>query len=293
MKRILALLTVCALLLPCFASADVVTLPLDFSGGMKPQAKYPSREDVYDDPSIHAEFEKIEFRDEFYITAYIARVRISNGSQIRTLSAGGFDSRSLASVQNMARRVKAVVACNGDYYSGEAGRYVLRQGIVFRDGIAPNQDLLLIDENGDFHIVLASEGPENMDKTTVDGKRVNNAICFGPSLIRDGEIVVDPENAQPSSHPLQGEQRIVICQTGPLEYLVVAVAHWGMELDTFARFLQSLGNVKPEYKILHAYNLDGGNSSHLVFMGTWKNQLQKDEYRDVPDIIYFASAYEE
>ena len=154
--------------------------------------------------------------------------------------------------------------------------------------MAPGQDLLLIDEDGDFHIILAEEHPEEMDKTAVGGKRVNNAVCFGPALIRDGEIVADAGRAQPQSNPLSGEQRMAICQMGPLDYMVITVAHWGMTLEDFARFVASFEGVQ------QAYNLDGGNSCHLVFMGNWRNMINTtgQDYRPVPDIIYFASAYQ-
>ena len=293
-KTVLCLLTVFMLLTPLLAQAEILELPLDFSAGMRPLWDYPAKRkttqyDYYEDPSITAVYESGRAA-EWKVNYYLARIKIANGTQIRTESAAGFEKqKGTAPTQTMARRVNAVVAINGDYYTGNAGRYVLRQGQVFRDAMEPNQDLLLIDEDGDFHIILADEHPEEMDKTTIDGKKVYNAICFGPALIRDGEIVADASKAQPVSHPTHGEQRIAICQTGPHEYLVVTIAHWGMTLEGFARFVYSLGGIQ------QAYNLDGGNSCHLVFMGNWRNMINTNgqDYRLVPDIIYFASAWKE
>ena len=295
MKRnLLCLMMSLLMLIPALAGAEIVTLPLDFSAGMKPLGDYPAKKkteayDHYEDPSISATY-ITERATDWKVNYYMARIKIANGSQIRTESAAGFDrQKGTAPTQTMARRVNAVVAINGDYYTGNAGRYVLRQGKVFRDAMEDNQDLLLIDEDGDFHIILAEEHPETMDKTTINGKRVNNALCFGPALIRDGEIVANVETAQPVSHPKSGEQRIAICQTGPREYMVVTVAHWGMTLEGFARFVYSFGDVQ------QAYNLDGGNSCHLVFMGNWRNKINTNgqDYRLVPDIVYFASAWKE
>ena len=292
MKRtLMALMLVLCLALPLLAGAEVVTLPLDFSGGLDPVSDYPAQRDApgydaYEDLSITATYERV-VSPEWHVTCYIARIKIANGSQLRTASFNGFDkSKGTAPTQTMARRNKAIVACNGDYFTGDAGRFVLRQGQVFRKDMREGQDVLLIDEDGDFHLILADEHPETMDKTTIDGKRVNNALCFGPALIRDGEIVVDYERTQRVSHPKNREQRIAICQTGPLEYMIVTVAHWGMDLQSFTEFIASFGNVR------HAYNLDGGNSCHLVFMGNWRNKLADEEYRNVPDIVYFASAWQ-
>ena len=294
MKKLLSLLMALCLLLPGIAGAEILTLPMDFSGGMKPLGDYPAKRnteayDRYEDPSITAEY----FTDratEWKVNYYMARIKIANGSQIRTESAAGFDKqKGTAPTQTMARRVNAVVAINGDYYTGSAGRYVLRQGQVFRDSMDANQDLLLIDEDGDFYIILAEEHPEAMDKTVIDGKKVSNVLCFGPALIRDGEIVADAGKAQPVSHPKSGEQRIALCQTGPGEYMVITIAHWGMTLEGFARFVHSFGGIQ------QAYNLDGGNSCHLVFMGNWRNKINTNgqDYRMVPDIVYFASAWKE
>jgi len=281
-------------MLPVMALADVVELPIDFSPGLPVQGDYPAKrgsEEMthYSDPSIEATYEKVK-SDEWQITYYMARIKVANATQIRTAAADSFDKVAVAPTQTIARRMNAVVAINGDFYIGRSGRYVLRQGQVFRDGMEENQDVLLIDEDGDFHIILADEHPENMDKTTIDGKKVINAFCFGPALIRDGEIAVNIDAAQPVSKPKDGEQRIAICQTGPLEYMVITVAHWGMTVENFANFLYSFGDVQ------QAYNLDGGNSCHLVFMGHWRNVINSTnanrDYRTVPDIIYFASAYE-
>lgn len=294
MKRTLTLIlcAVCALL-SCRARAEVVTLPLDFSPGMKLQASFPAKRgseefNHYEDPSITATYESAH-SDEWHVMYYLARIRIANGSQLRTAAAAGFDRRGVARTEVMARRMNAVAAINGDYYTGNAGRYVLRQGQVFRDGMAENQDLLLIDEDGDFHIILAEEHPETMDRTTINGKRVNNALCFGPALIRDGEVVMNPDRAPAASNPKSGERRIALCQMGPLDYMVITVAYSGMTLELFTQFLATFDGIQ------QAYNLDGGNSCHLAFMGNWRDQTDSnggDDYRSVPDIVYFASAWQ-
>lgn len=290
-KSILCLLLM--LVLPLWANAEVLNLPLDFEPAPKPQGTYPAKRetpefDHYEDPSITADYEMV-ISPEWKITYYMARIRISNGSQLRTAAANTFEKKALAPAQTISRRMNAVVAINGDYYSGNAGRYVLRQGQVFRDSMAPGQDLLLIDEDGDFHIIMAEDHPEEMDKTFINGKRVTNALCFGPALIKDGEIVADISKAQPQSNPKSSEQRIAICQMGPLDYMVITIAHWGMNVEQFAQFVASFEGVQ------QAYNLDGGNSCHVVFMGNWRNQINTkggQDYRPIPDIVYFASAYQ-
>ena len=291
-KRILCLLMILASL-PLMAGAEVLTLPLDFGPAPKPQCQYPapfSSENWhrYEDPSITAEYEAYA-SSEWHTSFFIARVKIAGGSQIRTAAANSFEKKGVAPAQTIARRMNAIVAMNGDFYTGSAGRYVLRQGQVFRDSMAPGQDLLLIDEDGDFHIIMAEDHPEEMDKTVIDGKKVTNALCFGPALIKDGKIVVDPSKGQSQSHPYAKEIRAAICQTGPLEYMLVTNSNESLTLVEFTDFLASFGNVQ------QAYNLDGGMSAHMIFMGELRNQsalINGQDYRPVPDIIYFASAYQ-
>ena len=57
----------------------------------------------------------------------------------------------------------------------------------------------------------------------------------------------------------------------------------GMTMDQFAAFVHSLG-------VENAYNLDGGNSTALIFGGKKQNAIHNKDDRMISDIIYFASA---
>ena len=292
-RFLLCVITLLTLMPMALGSAEVLNLPWNFDPCPRPQGEYPARYRTeawshYEDPSITADYDMQMKYGEWKITYYMARVKIANGTQLRTAPAGTFDKPGLTSAQNMARKVNAVVAINGDFFSAGENRYVLRQGQVFQENMGPGQDLLLIDEEGDFHILLAEEHPEEMDKTVINGRKVTNAICFGPALIRDGEIVMDPEKAQAHSHPYALEHRAALCQTGPLEYMVVVVANWGLTLEDFAAFVYGLGGVQ------QAYNLDGAISCQLVFMGEYRSKAASDgqDPRPIPDIIYFGSAWQ-
>ncbi len=152
--------------------------------------------------------------------------------------------------------------------------------------MAPNLDLLLIDEDGDFHIILANEHPEEMDKTQIDGKKVVNALCFGPALIKDGIRNPNLESAPTHCRPDEQHERMVLCQIGPLEYMVVACAHRGLTLPEMTDMIFSL-----EENVQNAYNLDGGISTQMLFLGRKINNTSGDS-RPLVDIVYFASAYQ-
>ena len=289
-KRILALLL--ALLLPACALAGTEKLPMDFTGGMKPLDTFRPADMTYEDPSIRVERFKVKYgENDKYRTGYFyAFIDLADASQLRTVSANGFDHRGKATVDVLARRVNAVLAVNGDYFSARPDSYVLRQGTVYRDAVGADQDVLLIDEDGDFHIILASEDPAGADKTRWEGKKIVNAFDFGPALIRNGEKVADPACAPDQSTPDEPAQRMALCQLGPLRYLVVCCDNvLGLTLDELCDLILDTAG---EETVLAAYNLDGGNSSQMVFLGKKVNNTKYDvNTRQITDIVYFASAY--
>lgn len=308
-RRLIALLTLVGLLCSCSGMAEEETvreLPIDFSGGMPLQETYEQGKMTYDDPTIHVErmYAKSE---EFSCTYYVVDITIAHASQLRTESAGGgekgFNSRQKVSVPVMAKRVNAVVAMDGDYFGEHPDSFVLRQGVLFREISETWHDLLLIDEDGDFHVILAGnrdvkEGIGNTfpsvavtkeQLTTVNGKKVINGFDFGPCIILNGE----PVDAHPRSivHPKKSQswsrnQRICLAQVGPLQYRIVAVAHYGLSVQDFTKLVMSLGPVQT------AYMFDGGNSTQITFLNKKINNTASTNLRAVCDIVYFASAYE-
>ena len=67
--------------------------------------------------------------------------------------------------------------------------------------------------------------------------------------------------------------------------MVVACSQYGLDMENFVSLIASLRDVQ------QAYNLDGGNSVQMVFMGRKVNNTSDQNVRTIPDIIYFASAY--
>ena len=300
MKRWIAL-AVLAVMLFCVgcAGAETKKLPIDLSPGDAWKAEYePGDYQLYEDPTIRVEKHRyVSPHDEFGCTIYYAIVTVGDASQLRTYPANGKDfcSGTRMSCAKLSRRVRAVLAINGDYpatFTGNtANTYVLRQGEIYRDTVAEDLDVLLIDEDGDFHVLLREEDLANIDKTQVDGKKVINAFQFGPALIVDGKPVDDATLLDRSRSPMYAEpddqnQRMIICQIDTLKYMVVCCAHWGATLPTMRDIALSIA---PECKT--AYVLDGGESTQMVFLGVLTNNTEgTKESRELADIIYFASA---
>lgn len=281
-----------------FAAAEgtVRKLPIDLSGGAPLQTKFDGKMTVYEDPSIRVERAKVS-GTKWGCVYYTAFITIADASQLRTLPADDtFLSKMTTKATVMAKRVNAVLATNGDYCTAidtkKASSYILRQGVVYRDSVQTGLDLLLIDEDGNFHIKQADDSLAEMDKTMIDGKRVINAFQFGPGLVIDGEKVPDeyifdyshsPDFAQPDHRA----QRMCIAQIDELHYMVLCCAFYGLDLVSLRDLAMELAPVK------NVYVLDGGESTQFVFMGTKMNNIKEgnQNVRPVTDIIYFASAY--
>ena len=316
MRKLFALLLVFVLIVPFFivsaeeAPALVISeesggefrpLPINLDGGSPLPMQYENGwlYASYEDPTIRVDRYEVE-HSEWGATYWYAFVTVKDPSQIRTASASEnnpfLDSVTIPGY-GIARHKKAVLAINGDYCASFSGvtesNYVLRQGTVYRDEVMKNLDILLIDEDGDFH-VLTADGTDlaAVDKTQVNGKKVYNALQFGPALVIDGEkvpdeIILDPARSPYFAEPEGRSQRTVLCQIDHLHYMVLCCAFWGLNLVDMRDLAVSLAPVKT------VYVLDGGMSSQIIFLGDWCNAGSNgnDEARGLTDIVYFASAW--
>lgn len=269
--------------LSAIAEEPVYTLPVDFTPGKPVDPACYISETEYKDPTLHV---VIETGRKDNCDYWVARIKIAHPSQLRTAAAAGFENESTMQGVHLARRQNAVLAVNGDYYCYYRYGYLMRQGVLYLDQLHGDRDLLAIDEDGDFHIILSPEAGTMTD--TINGKKLINVMHFGPGLVVNGEI-----GSMENSYWLVPEakrQRMSIAQTGPLEYLVCCCAgpargSYGMDLMQFAELLKELGAV-------NAYNLDGGDSTIMVFNGEKINDKKNKSTRAISDIMYFASAWD-
>ncbi|MBR6028885.1 MAG: phosphodiester glycosidase family protein [Clostridia bacterium] len=297
-KVILLALCLILALSPACAAGRIKHLPIDLSGGAPVNMNlFNGNLKVYEDPSIRVERDST-YSNEWRCAYYYAFITVHHASQLRTAPAVDFLASKGVPATTMAKRVNAVLAINGDYpssFSGTKGNtYVLRQGQMYRDTVDPNFDILLIDVDGNFHVLTADQDLEKADKTTVNGKKVINAFQFGPALVMNGEKVSDEYILDYSHSPTFAEpdhraQRMCIGQIDELHYFTLCVAQRGLPLNELRDLALTLA---PDLKTL--YVLDGGNSSQMVFLGRKINNVTPEtsqNVRPIIDIIYFASAY--
>ena len=96
-------------------------------------------------------------------------------------------------------------------------------------------------------------------------------MTFGPALVLDGEMVDQKQNKE-AYHRFAIEYknpRSAIGQTGPLSYVMVVVEGRG---ENGGATGQELAQIMFDLGCVQAYNLDGGNSSIMV----WNNEVIND-----------------
>lgn len=302
MKKLLLLLLFCLIaassaiaespFLP-LAEGKWSPLPIDLSPGEMPREDGYLSDTVYVDASLSVRIEEYEVSGTRVLAAY---VRVADPSQLRSAPAYDFRRAQLDTAENMAARVHAPIAINGDYYTfwqKTRGGFMIRQGETYHRGGIEGRDVLLIDDLGNFHIytditrdIIRAEA----DALEASGRKIINSFNFGPALIVDGEQTIKRYRAS-FCQSNEKNQRAAICQmkTDETDYvLVVCEGLWvkpdtGLTIREWADFIASLG-------VEQAYNLDGGNSTALLFRGEKLNEPGNPHHRQQSDIIYFASA---
>ena len=295
------------LLVPCFGVAEELEtvdldeeieaegvfepLPIDFSiGHVAPESNYT--EEGYHDASITVRVEK---RQTENAVINIAWVKIADASQFRTaVTSKGRTNK----ISTMARKANAIIAIGGEYFSSDEGGLIVRMGKVQQGRKTPykTRDLLAIDSEGNFHILIRSKDNKEFNsqlKALTEQYTLVNVFDFGPALIVDGAIHEFPMKSKTEidyqfnlGHM---EPRCAIGQTGELEYVLVVI-------DSFKRDGKSgftgeeLAQLMLELGCTQAYNLDGGNSCLMVFHGQNYSDKSFEAERSVSDIIYFATA---
>lgn len=269
--------------------ASKYVLPLDFSPAPVPNPQLYT-ENGYEDETISVKLEMQEMDDGTKM--HIAYVKIADASQLRTYVAHP-DNLAHAHprlVTKMTDEANAVIATGGDNYNQETKKKSFEYRMTQKISSKTNKlkDILIIDDQGDFHLFIKSEGvkefPEQLKK---QGRKVVNAFTFGPALVKDGELLkLDSEYGY---NPNGREPRVAIGQMGQLEYVMVLIevksrdGKSGFSQGKLAEFMFELGCTQ-------AFNLDGGNSAIMVFGDqVIKGQPGGDE-RQLYDIIYFATA---
>ena len=239
-------------------------------------------ETSYSDGNISVELTTYRYLDT---DVYVADVKLSDAAYLKTAFAENTYGRNITQKTSaIADSVDAILAINGDYYGAQRSGYVIRSGVLYRATASKGAEDLVIWRDGSFSIINESEitAEELIEQGAWD------VLSFGPALVEDGQIAVtesDEVGKAMASNP-----RTAIGVVDELHYVFVVCdgrtnESEGLSLYELAEFMQSLG-------VQTAYNLDGGGSSSMVFMGSVVNVPTSNgsstKERSVSDIVYIG-----
>jgi exopolysaccharide biosynthesis protein len=222
--------------------------------------------------------------EENTVTYYTAEIRLGTGETER----GGFSTPNRPGGKStdlfkIAQYYKAVIAVNGDFldhHPEDPKGVIIRDGEVFADD--DKEDTAAFYPNGTMRVFEAGE--ITADELLADG--VKNAFSFGPTLIRDG-VIRDGLN----KHYLRGKNpRTAVGMIEPNHFVLVVVEGRSSRSDGMT--LVELAELFASYGCEVAYNLDGGQSATMAFMGEhiseYKGSLTGQ--RPVPDALMFGTS---
>jgi exopolysaccharide biosynthesis protein len=222
------------------------------------------------------------------VTYFVADVKLSDASQLTSAFAKNQFGRNIIEyTSQIAADNNAVFAINGDYYGFRTNGIEIRNGVIYRD--EPARTGLAIYKDGTMKVYeeTRTSAQELLDQG------VWNTLSFGPALLVHSIIPEDLENQEVDTnfgnHSIQGSHPrtgIGIIDENHFVFIVVdgrsSGYSRGATLTEFAQIFKDLG-------CTDAYNLDGGGSSTMYFMGRVVNNPQgKHQERGVSDILYIG-----
>ena len=220
------------------------------------------------------------------ITYYVADVQFADVESLKSAFAkNSFGRNIIEDTSVIAESNDAIFAINGDYYGFRNDGVIIRNGVVYRD--VPTRTGLAILDDG----TLMSYDETEISSEELLEMGVVQTLSFGPVLVKDGAAVEDfgkvaidtniGNRSIQNSNPRTG---IGMISANHFVFIVVdgrsSGYSRGMTLEEFAQTFADLGCTQ-------AYNLDGGGSSTMYFMGrVVNNPLGKGSERGVSDILY-------
>ena len=217
---------------------------------------------------------------------YIADVVLDDTASLQSgLAKDTFGRNVSEKTSEIAERLNAVLAINGDYYGFRDDGYVIRNGYLYRDEAADgDQEDLVIYKDGTFEIIKESEitAQELLDKGALQ------VYSFGPSLVNDGAVTVSAGDEVDQSMTSNPRTAIGMVEAGHYVFVVSD----GRTDESEVLSLAELASVMADAGCTVAYNLDGGGSTTMYFNGELVNKPttngNKISERSVSDIVYIG-----
>lgn len=247
----------------------------------------------YDDWNYKSENMEINIEEETKgsgmdkITYFVADVKLKDSSYLHSAFAKNTFGRNITeTTSEIAENNKAIFAINGDYYGFRSDGVLIRNGKVYRD--TPSRTSAAFYNDGTMKVFDETKISSN----DLLNSGVTNTFSFGPILVDDGKVVDNFEHVVVDTNfgnrsIQRANPRTGVGMIEPNHFIFIVVDgrsegySMGMTLSEFAEVFKGLGCDE-------AYNLDGGGSSTMYFMGrVVNNPLGEEKERKISDIIYF------
>lgn len=217
------------------------------------------------------------------ITYYLADVYIKDISSLRTAVALDYKDQNQGTRKNVMSTLQlsqitgALIAISGDNFAYHQS-IAVRNGVEWENSLPVFGDLCVLYYDGTMETY-----PQELKRADVDAiyaKEPYQIWTFGPELLVDGQVPAQFANSK--ANPLSA-----IGYYEPGHYCLVLVDgrqkgySWGMTYTQLSQVFYDLG-----CKV--AFNLDGGDTAVMTYMGQWRSQPEASSPRDTSDIIYIA-----
>lgn len=229
----------------------------------------------YQSEDINITIDKVEADGTVY---FVADIYVRNLQNLLTAFADGEFGRGHSDkAVNIANDNNALLAVSGDYCSIRNEGIVIRNGVLYRDRVW--EDVLIMNNDGSFETF----SPEEFDMEALIQNGAYQGWSFGPMLLKDGQPMEKFNSKVNPANP-----RCAVGYYEPGHYCFVLVDgrqsgySKGMTLKELSKLFYDLG-------CSVAYNMDGGQSAMMTFMGEIVNNPVKGG-RDVSDIFFITES---
>ena len=231
----------------------------------------------------------IEQKKKDGMTYFVCDIRLSDVSQLRTAFAGDdFRSGIYEAVSDIADRYSPVLAINADFCRYHRDGVIIRNGEVLRRQNITKHHLLVVDKDGNLSAQTDRTGKQGLVANKLEQAETWQTFEFGPVLVKDGQAAELPRSFYINCNDGYYEPRTAIGQKGPLHYVVIVVDGRRDGYSTGASIPQ-LQQLFLDEGVDFAFNLDGGGSTTLYFLGEVINMPSGGKERSVSDVIMFMA----
>ncbi|MGI6315097.1 MAG: phosphodiester glycosidase family protein [Christensenellales bacterium] len=240
----------------------------------------------YRGPDLYVHIEKMYYEDCSSIF-FVADIYTRNYGNLISGLWEESKGRQCVYPEKLARKYRAVYAQNGDFFADSWNTALgpsIRNGIEYKKVLGPDAMAFM----PDCSLKMLRNGRDDYSTAAMLAEGIEHTYAFGPILVENGEICTDlPRHSLFRKNP-----RSAIGMVEPGHFVSILVdgrkprISYGCTLQRLAEEFVARGCVS-------AYNLDGGQSTAMVFMGNQINDHKNETtpgQRRLPDMIIIGTS---